>query len=169
MVYKEGCDGIVGSDPVPAWLRRECVHKDFCQCNLVGPRHPNRHYPGSLYSNVISRRHQLFENRCGCSHTQWPFPFGCNRNTKNVEIATKLARIMMHVLTVIPHSVPQRGVPLVSIFRSRELKPKWECERLNRLSMRRAARVRSDDGSGEDVEGDEEEFSEEESVASRSS
>ena len=75
----------------------------------------------------------------------------------------------MHVLTVIPHSVPQRGVPLVSIFRSRELKPKWECERLNRLSMRRAARVRSDDGSGEDVEGDEEEFSEEESVASRSS
>ena len=107
VVYKEGCDDIVGSDPVLAWLRQECVHQDFCQCNLVGSRHPNWHYPGSLFSNVISRRHQLFENRCGCSHIQWPFPLGCNRNTKNVEIAIKLARVMMHVLTDIPLRYPK--------------------------------------------------------------
>ena len=75
----------------------------------------------------------------------------------------------MHVLTDIPPSVPQRGAPLVSILRSRKLKPKWECERFNRLSMRWVARVRSDDGSGEDIEGDEEESSEEESIASRTS
>ena len=41
VVYQEGSGGIVGSDFLPAWLTRECVHKDVCQCRLVGPRHPN--------------------------------------------------------------------------------------------------------------------------------
>ena len=42
----------------------------------------------------------------------------------------------MHVLTDAPPSVPQRGAPLVSVLTSRELKPKWEAKRLERLRKR---------------------------------
>ena len=41
VVYREGNDGIGDCDPVPAWLAHECVHRDFCQCHLVGSRHQN--------------------------------------------------------------------------------------------------------------------------------
>ena len=106
----------------------------------------------------------MFEKGCGCSHVQWPFPFGCNGNTKNVEIAAKLSRAMIHVLIDVPPSVLRTGEPLVPVFRSTELKPKWECERFNQLSMRRARHVEGQESSG-DSEDDEEESSEEESVA----
>ena len=89
VVYKEGNGGIGNGDPVPSWFTQECVHKDCCQCNLVGLRHQGWHHPGTLYSNVISRRHQLVERNCGCFHVQWPFLVGCNTNTKNVEIAIR--------------------------------------------------------------------------------
>ena len=101
VVYREGSEGTGGGDPIPTWLSQECV-VDCCQCNLVGRRHPGWHHPGTLYSNVISRRHQLFEGRCGYSHAQWPFPSGCNRNIKNDEIALRLCRAVMHVLIDAP-------------------------------------------------------------------
>ena len=71
----------------------------------------------------------------------------------------------MHVLIDVPPSVPKRREPLVSILRSMKFEPKWECERFNELSMRRVARVRIEEGSGEDGEDDEKESSQEESVA----
>ena len=108
VVYQGGNDGISDCDLVPPWLPHECVHKGFCQCHLVGPRHQGWHHPGALYSNVISFRHQLFEKRCDCFHVQWPFLYGCNRNITNVEIAIKLFGIGMHVLAVVPPSIPQR-------------------------------------------------------------
>ena len=89
-----------------------------------------------MYSNVVSRRHQLFEKRCGCSQVEWQFPSGCIENIKNLEIAIKLSRAVMHVLTDVPPSVPQRGEPLVSVLTSRKLKPKWERARLRRLKRR---------------------------------
>ena len=90
MVYREGNDGIGDGDPVPSWLWEECVYDDFCQCNLVNQQDHNWHYPGALCSNIVCRRHQLFDRKCGCSHVPWPFPRGCNRNTKDVEIAIGL-------------------------------------------------------------------------------
>ena len=152
VVYQEGNDGIIGSDLVPPWLTRECVHRDFCQCHLVSVRHPDWHYPGSLHSNVVSRRHQLFERSCGCSQVPWPFPVGCNESTKNAEIATKLFRVVMDVLVDVPPAVPQRGAPLVSVLRTRVLKPKWERERRKILNKRRTRRVRDGGGSGSDEE-----------------
>ena len=85
MVYREGNDGIGDYDPVPVWLTHECVHKDFCQCQLVGTK--DLYHPGALYNNVVSRRHQLFEEHCGCSHVLWPFPNCCNKNTANGKVA----------------------------------------------------------------------------------
>ena len=35
VVYREGREVSGGGDPVPSWLSGECVHQDFCQCNLV--------------------------------------------------------------------------------------------------------------------------------------
>ena len=96
----------LGADPVPDWVRHECVYEDFCKCNLGGPRHPDWHHPDSLYSNVVSGRHHLFENQCGCSHTLLSFPFDCNKNTKNTEIAIRLTRVFIHVLSDVPPSVP---------------------------------------------------------------
>ena len=108
VVYREGNAAIGDCDPVPAWLNRECVHKDFCQCHLVGSRHHGWHHPGALCSNDVSRRHRLFEKRCGCSQVEWPFPIGCSRGIKNVEIAIKSSRIVMHVLSDVPPSVPPK-------------------------------------------------------------
>ena len=136
--FSGGSEGIGGGDLVPAWFSEECVYKDFCQCNLVSRRHPGWHHPGTLYSNIISRRHQLFDGRCGCSQVEWSFPSGCNRHIKNVEIAISLCRVVMHVLIDAPPSVPQRGAPLVSVFPSRKFKPKWEARRLERLRARYA-------------------------------
>ena len=106
---------------------------------------------------MMSRRHQLFEERCGYSHIQSPFPRGCDRNTKNVEIATRLSRVVMHVLSDVPPSVPLRRAPLASVLACRELKPKLEFERLNGLRMRRARPVYSEE--------DDEKIFEEESFA----
>ena len=135
VVYREGSEASGGGDPVPSWLSRECVHRDFCQCNLVSRRHQGWHHPGALYSNIVSRRHQLFEERCGYSQIQSPFPVGCDRNSKNVEIATKLSRVVMHVLIDVFPSVPNRGAPLVSALTSRKLKPKLEYRRLGKLKV----------------------------------
>ena len=132
-VYREGKEAISKCDPVPSWLTRECVCKDFCQCHVVGPHPHDWHHLGALCSNVVSRRHQLFERRCGCSEVEWQFPSGCIKNTKTLEIATRLSRIAIHVLTDVPPSVPQRGEPSVSVLTSRKRKPKWERARLRGL------------------------------------
>ena len=139
VVYREGDDDIGDCDLVPAWLTHECVHKDFCQCHLVSRRR-DWHHPGALYSNVVSRRHQMFEEHCGCSHVQWPFPPGCNKNINNSQVAIRLCRIIIHVLGDAPPSVPQRGEPLVFIFRIRELKLKWGRMRFRKLRRRRVRR-----------------------------
>ena len=86
---------------------------------------------------------------------------GCNRNTKNVAIATRLCKVVMRVLADAPPSVPSRGAPLVSILTFRKFKPKWEARRLERLRVRRARRV-SSGGSSEGYNWD---SSEEGSVA----
>ena len=71
----------------------------------------------------------------------------------------------MHVLKDVPPSVPQGGGPLLFIFRSREFEPKWGHERFRELRRRRVGREWSDESIGEDSEDDEEEPSEEESIA----
>ena len=139
VVYQEGNEATSKCDPVPSWLTRECVYKDVCQCHVVGPHLHDWHHPGALYSNVVSRRHQLFDRRCGCSQVGYEFPSGCIMNTKNLLIATRLPRAMLHVLTDAPPSVPQRGEPLVSVLTSRKRKPKWERARLKGLRKRRIA------------------------------
>ena len=99
------------------------------------------------------------------------FPIGCIRNTKNLEIATKLSRIAMHVLSDVPPSVPQRGEPLVSILTSRKRQPRWERARLRRIRRRYIERMmrrcdRSSEGwSEEGSESSGEESSKEESIA----
>ena len=118
-----------------------------------------------LACNVVGRRHQLFEKLCGCSHVQWPFLNGCSINIKNVDIATKFSRIAIHVLSDVRPSVPQRGEPLVSVLRSRELKSRWERERFRKLRRRPASRKWSDESGGGYGEDDKEGTSEEESVA----
>ena len=55
---------------------------------------------------------------------------------------------------------------MVSTFRSREIKPNWERERLMELRGRRARRVRGEADSEGDSEDDEGESSEEGSVTS---
>ena len=92
----------------------------------------------------------------------WPFLRGCNRNTKDVEIALGSCKVVMHVLVGVPPSVPPMGAPLVSILASRGFKPKWEARRLERLRVRRVRCVRSRGGRSE---GYNRESSEEESVA----
>ena len=149
VVYREGSEGIGGGDPMPSWLLRECVYKDFCQCKLVSRRREGWHYPGALCSNIISRRHLLFEGHCGQSHIQRPFLIGCDRNTKNVEIATRLSSVVMHVLIELLPSVPQRGVPLVSAFTSRNFQPKWDSRRLERLRVLRLRRILKEEDSEE--------------------
>ena len=138
-VYREGAEEHVhsspplGADPVPGWLEHECVYNHFCKCNLVGPRHPDWHHLGALYSNVVSRRRQLFKNQCCCSQVLWPFLHDCNKTIKNMEVAIHLCRIVIHVLIDVLPSVPQRGEPLVSVLTSREFKPKWERLRLRKI------------------------------------
>ena len=84
VVYQGGSEGTGGGYPMPSWLLGGCVYNDFCQCYVVSRRHQGWHHPGALCSNIISRRHQLFEGHCGQSHIQMLFPNGCDRNTKNV-------------------------------------------------------------------------------------
>ena len=137
VVYQGGNIGIAGvCDLLPGWLAKECVYKDLCQCHLVGLRPQGWHRPGALYSNIVCRRSQLFERPCGLSHVGWKFLIGCNERTKNVEIAIKLSRVVMHVLTDVPPSVPPRDEPLVFVFTSRERKPKWERARLRGIKRR---------------------------------
>ena len=141
VVHLEGNEATSNCDPVPSWLTRECVYKDFCQGHVVGPHPHDWHHPGALYSNVVSRRHQLSDRRCGCSQVEYEFPSGCTKNTKNLEIATRLSRAMIHVLTDAPPSAPQRGEPLVSVLTSRKRKPKWERARLRGLRKRLIERL----------------------------
>ena len=61
----------------------------------------------------------------------------------NVRIAIRLARIVVHVLSDVFPSVPLRGAPLVSAFRSRKLNPELEFKLLNKLRVRRARPVDS--------------------------
>ena len=112
----------------------------FVSVTFVGQRHQGWHHPGALYSNTVSRRHQLFDSRCGYSQIQSPFPVGCDRNIKNVGIAIKLSRVVIHVLTDVPPSVPNRGDPLVSALTSRKLRPNWERRRLERVRMKKMER-----------------------------
>ena len=170
VVYTEGRHGTHYVDLVPAWLERECVYLDRCQCRLVGPRHIGWHRRGSLYSNVVCHDYQTFEAYCGGWCRQRSFPVGCNKNTINAKIATKLSRVAIRALADTSPSVPQRGEPLVSVLRSRELKPKWERERLRkhkRWLIRFRERMGRYDGkcSGRYSESDGEESSEEESIA----
>ena len=65
---------------------------------------------------------------------------GCDRNNKNVEIAIRLSRVVMHVLSDVRPSVPTRGAPLASALTSRKLKPKWEYRRLEKLRIQQMER-----------------------------
>ena len=161
-----------GCDLVPGWLTHECVYKDLCQCHLLGTRSQGWYRPGALYSNVVCHRFQLFERRCGCSRdgSQLPWDFH-NQNARGLEVATGLSRILMHVLTDAPPSVPPRGEPVVSVLTSRKRKPKWERARLRGIRRRylekmyrRDCRVERE-MSGYVDESDGEESSEEESIA----
>ena len=130
MAYQEGNKATTVCDPVPLRLTYECVHTYFCLCHLVGPHPQGWHHLGALYSNVVSRRHQLVEKRCGCSQVEWQFLSGCIKNIKDQEMSFTLSRIVKHVLTDVPPPVPQRGEPLVSALTSRKFKPKLERARL---------------------------------------
>ena len=135
-VYQEGKMSNIDCDPVPGWLIQGCVYNDFCQCNLLTYVDDDWHRPGSLYSNVVCRRFQLFERRCGCSRDHWRFPRGCGRNIRNREIAIRLSWIVMHVLTDAPPSVPPRGEPMVFVLESRVRTPNWERERFRGIKRR---------------------------------
>ena len=63
--------------------------------------------------------------------------FGCNKNIRDPEIATKLSRAVMDILTDTPPSVPPRGEAMVSVLTSRERKPKLERARLRGIQKRR--------------------------------
>ena len=84
----------------------------------------------------------------------------------------------MHVLTDSPPSVPPRGEPMVSVLTSMDQKPRWVRARRKgigkryvervchwRREERREKRRRKREWSGYVDEGDDEESSEEESVA----
>ena len=80
--------------------------------------------------------------------------------------------IVVHVLTDVPPSVPQRGEPLVSVLTSRKFQPKWERARFRRLKrryieqpIRRLDRKIREEKFGGDYEYGDEEFFEEESIA----
>ena len=68
VVYQDGNEATSDCDLLPAWLAHECVYKGFCQCQLVGLSPHGWHHPGALYSNIVSRRRQLFEK------TLWLLP-----------------------------------------------------------------------------------------------
>ena len=102
-------------------------------CNLVGrnnqgeirlPQQQCWRYPGALYSNVLGRHHRFFVNNCRHSRIDGPYLEGCNRNIMNTHIASKLVRVMIHVLGDVPPSVPPRGVPLASVLRSTKRRTK---------------------------------------------
>ena len=117
--------------------------------------------------NIVSRCRQLFEGLCGYSHVRWPFLSACNKDIEGVEIAIGLCRVVMHVLVDQPPSIPQKRAPLVSVFTSRELKPKWEARPLQRSRVKHAELRARREGSEESSEGynDWESFEEEESAA----
>ena len=128
-----------GCDPVPGWLTQECVYKNLCQCHLVGTHYQGWCRAGSLYSNVVCRRFQLFEGRSDCTggmveYDRLPWNY-LNRNAKNREIATGLSWIVMHVLRDTPPSVPPRGESMVCALTCRKRKPK--CERSRRDGIMR--------------------------------
>ena len=146
LVYKEGNKGIGGGDPVPGWLDNWYVYRDFCQCHMLGrdalgearfPQNEVWHYPGTLFSNVLGRHHQLLGGSWRNLHANWPYPEGCNRNTMNAHVATKLSGLVMHVLGDVPPSVPRRNVPLLSVLRSKTREAKQEYLRYIRWRHRR--------------------------------
>ena len=108
VVYQEGNEATSVCDPVPLWFTHERVHKDLCQCPLVGPCPQGWHRRGALYSNVVGRRHQLFEKRCGCSQVEWQFLSGCTKNTKNQDIAIRLSGTVIHVVGRTATGTPKR-------------------------------------------------------------
>ena len=173
VVYQEGDVATDYCDLVPGWFTHECVYRDFCQCHLLGDNYQGWCRPCALYSNVVCRRFQLFGRRCDCSgdavmyESQVPWNYH-NRNAKNLEIATGLSRIVMHVLRDMPPSVPPRGEPVVYVPTSRKRKPQWErarhtgigkryfeklCRRARRLEReRRIGYVVESDSEGGNVE-----------------
>ena len=152
LVYQEGNQ--TTGDPVPRWFDKTCGYNQFCQCNFVGrinslgrvrfPGQPGWHYPGSLYINVLHRGHQVAgyggQQRCKFEQVECPYPDGCNKNTMNELIATKVTRMMIGVLKDRPLSVPPRGVPLPSVLTTRLRKPKVERVHFTRWICRRYGR-----------------------------
>ena len=132
VVYTEGKHGIRYADIALAWLKRGCVYLDLCQCHLIGPRYVDWHRRCPLSSNVVCHDYKTFETYCGGNCRQWSFPVGCNKDIMNVEIAIKLSRVVVHALSEAPPPVPQRGEPLMSVLRSRKLKPMCERERFRK-------------------------------------
>ena len=118
----------------------------------------------------------MFERRCDCYGdvvifvSQLPLDY-YNLNVKNLKIATGLYRIVMHVLTDAPPSVPPRGEPMVFVFTSRKRKLEWERARLKGIGKRyverlcRRGRRNEREWNGYVDERDSEESSEEERVA----
>ena len=104
LVYKERDEATGGGDPVFVWFEESCVYTDFCQCHFLGGR--SWHHLGAFCCNIVSRRHQ-FVGHCDCTRDQWYYPHGCNRNTMDVDIAIKLARVAIDVLGDVPPVVPQ--------------------------------------------------------------
>ena len=177
VVYQEGDVSTDCCDPVPGWLTHECVYWYFCKCHLLGTHYQGWCRPGALYSNVVCRRFQLFDRRCECSgdavvsESQLPWDYH-NRNARNLEVATGLSRIVMHVLRDTPPSVPPRGEPMVFVLKSRKRKPVWGRARHKGIQRRyleklyrRDRRLERERRIGYVVESDGEECSEEESIA----
>ena len=127
VVFTEGRQGIRYVDLVPAWLERERVCRNLCQCNLLGPRRANWHRYGSMCSNFVRLYHLRFGGFYdGNDCKQRPFLEGCIKNIMNTEIAIKLITLAICALKDAPPSVPQRGESLASVLRSRKFNPRAE-------------------------------------------
>ena len=127
-------------DPVPRWLNQWRVRRDFCQCHMIGgskhgysasdiwfPQGHSWHRPGSLYSNVLKRHHQLVDGCRPHLHARLPDPLlTCNWNIMNAQIATRLSRVVIDVLRGNPPVVPRKDVPLPFVLQARERKVKVE-------------------------------------------
>ena len=141
MVFTEGRHGTRYVDLVPAWLERERVYRNFCQCNLLGSRHASWHRYGSLYSNIVRLDYLKFGGYFhGGYCKQRPFLERCIKNIMNTEIAIKLTRMIIYALKDAPPSVPQRGEPLVSVLTSRKFEPHWERKRFREICRNRVRR-----------------------------
>ena len=149
LVYKEGDVGIGGGEPVLNWFEDWCAYRELCQCHLVGrtsrggvrfPEQQVWHHPSTIYSNMVSRRHQFFEVSCRHVRANMPYPRDCNRKTMNSHIAINPSGIAVHVLSDAPPSVPPRRAPSMSILKC-ERKHNEERNRYVNWRIRRAMPV----------------------------